>query len=430
MNSKNDPAAEPNPETEGINGIYLIPEAPLKLGEAAYHGFVGEFIRAVSPYTEATDAALLGHLLPAVGSIIGPGPYVWGGDEQPARVNTVLPGPTSTGRKGTAKAINKKLLRAVDAKFCDEQCVGGMSSGEGVIQKVSDRHSKDKDGNEQIEMVEKRLLVVEPEFSRVLLQSQRLGNILSQVLRESYDSGNLNVLTRNPLSAINAHICIVGHITVEELRKRLTETEMANGFANRFLWLYTESEKELPDAKPLPILLISRFAQRLSKIIIFSQKQLRIEKDEQATELFNSVYGHLRSAKPGLQGSMLARGESIVLRVALIYALLDESKIIRREHIEAALAVWEYNVQTVKLIFGDSEVGDSLQEHLYKLLAAGPLTATEFHSHTNKSATEIKAALTYLESIGRVQQVKVSHKGAGRPAVQWQRVATDSRPNN
>src|SRR5262249_3371981 len=77
-----------------------LPIALPELGEAAYYGFIGEFLRAVAPYTEATDAGILAHFLPAVGTIIGPGPYIWAGTKQSPRVNTVLVGPTNTGRKG------------------------------------------------------------------------------------------------------------------------------------------------------------------------------------------------------------------------------------------------------------------------------------------------------------------------------------------
>ena len=104
-------------------------------------------------------------------------------------------------------------MKKVDLAFWEEQCVSGLSSGEGLIQKVSDERTRNEDGTWEITPVEKRLYVVESEFSRILMQTRRNGNILSQVLRETFDSGKLGVLTRNPLHAHNAHICVTGHIT-------------------------------------------------------------------------------------------------------------------------------------------------------------------------------------------------------------------------
>src|SRR5262249_6215996 len=88
-------------DTAGIPVIRIIPPV---LGEPAYHGPIGQFLRAVARHTEATDAGILAHLLPAVGTVIGPRPHAYAGTKQFARVNTVLVGPTSTGRKGTAGA--------------------------------------------------------------------------------------------------------------------------------------------------------------------------------------------------------------------------------------------------------------------------------------------------------------------------------------
>lgn len=401
--------------------IHLISLTPPVLGEAAYHGFAGDFVRAVSPYTEATDAGILAHLLPAVGTIIGPGPRVWGGDAQPTRINTAIVGPTSTGRKGTSFVPVNKLMNAVDSSFWDEQCVRGLASGEGLIQKVSDNRYRDEEGNEQFEPVEKRLYVLEAEFSKVLAQTRREGNILSQVLREVFDSGNLQVLTRNPLHANNSHISITGHITPEELRKRFSEIDMANGFGNRFLWFYVESIRELPNAEPFPERVIRNFKTRLKDIINFSQAQRMIKRTDAADNVWRRVYSYLRKNKPGLHGAMLARGESIVLRLALIYALLDKSNCIERVHLEAALTLWQFNEESVRLIFAN-KMGDDLAEKIHELLANGPLETREFYRHLSKPAKEIGSALKYLESIGRVKQTKIKRNGPGRPAVVWERV--------
>lgn len=416
------PVDAPN-HGERISSVNLITSTPPVLDEAAYHGIVGEFIRAVSPFTEATDAGILAHFLPVAGAYIGSNPFVVGGDNQPARINTALVGPTSTGRKGTAFGPVNKLMEGIDPGFWSEQYVAGLSSGEGLIQKVSDKRTQNDDGEWEVTPVEKRLYVKEAEFSRILMQTRRDGNILSQVLRETYDSGKLGVLTRNPLAADNAHISITGHITPEELQKRFSEIEMANGFGNRFLWFYVVSDKELPDGKPVSQKLLAKFATRLKRILRAASKRKRLARDEEASSLWKSVYSSLRATKPGLHGAMLARGESIVLRLSLIYALLDESDFIRREHLEAALAVWQYNEESVKALFKQKS-GNTLADKLYRLLGNGPMMTKEFHKHTNEPAAVIREALGFLMEAGRIEMTKISPKGAGRPAEQWQRVAS------
>ena len=422
--SKQEAQPVPSKDKDGITSINLILLGSPPLGEAAYHGIAGDFIRAMEPYTEAVDVGILAHFLAAVGTLIGPGPHVWGGNEQPARINAAVVGPTSTGRKGTSFVPVDLLMKRIDPAFWAEQCVRGLSSGEGLIQKVSDERTKNEDGEWEIVPVEKRLCVVEPEFSRVLAQTRRDGNILSQVLRETYDSGNLSVLTRNPLHANNAHISIVGHITPEELKTRFSEIEMANGFGNRFLWLYVQSDKELPDAPPFPGKLMAKFASRLRGILKFAATQKRLAKDNDAQVLWKSVYSDLRRARPGLQGAMVARGESIVLRLALIYALFDQSNEIRTVHIEAALAVWQYNEDSVSALF-KQKTGGSLTDRLYDLLGRGPMTTKEFYKHISVPAEKLREALQQLVAIGRVTTKKLPQRGARRPPEQWQR--TDAK---
>jgi hypothetical protein len=83
-------------------------------------------------------------------------------------------------------------------------------------------------------VLDKRLLVIESEFANVLKVGTREGNILSAVIRSAWEDGNLRTMTKNsPARATDGHISLVGHITREEYRRELTQTESANGFANR-----------------------------------------------------------------------------------------------------------------------------------------------------------------------------------------------------
>ena len=94
---------------------------------------------------------------------------------------------------------------------------------------------------------DKRLLIIEPELASVLERMQRDGNTLSAVLRQGRDGGRFDTLVKNnQATATGAHLSLVGHITTEELRRKLSATEQANGFANRFLWVFSRRSKLLP----------------------------------------------------------------------------------------------------------------------------------------------------------------------------------------
>jgi hypothetical protein len=64
-----------------------------------------------------------------------------------------------------------------------------VSGGDGLSVAI-----KDKDGTTTDCGKDKRLVVIEPEFSSVLGVMSRQGNTLSAVIREAWDSGDLNVI--------------------------------------------------------------------------------------------------------------------------------------------------------------------------------------------------------------------------------------------
>ena len=84
-------------------------------------------------------------------------------------------------------------------------------------------------------VTDKRLLIVEPEFARVLQVAERDTNTLSAIIRQAWDTGNLRILTKKQAaSATDAYVSMIAHITRDELRRLLTDTATANGSANPF----------------------------------------------------------------------------------------------------------------------------------------------------------------------------------------------------
>ena len=92
-------------------------------------------------------------------------------------------------------------------------------------------------------------------------------------------------------------------------------------------------------------------------------------------------------------GSMTSRAEAHVVRLSLIYALLDSASAIRVEHLRAALALWRYCEASARYIWGDS-LGDPMADEILRALrAAGDdgLTRWDISNHfgRNKQAREI-----------------------------------------
>jgi hypothetical protein len=389
---------------------------PPILGKAAYHGPMGDFTLAVAPHTEATDPAILLHLLCVSGAYIGPGPRTYaGGTKQQARVNGLLVGPSAIGRKGTAEEIVSDLWQMVDAKFTKDQKIGGLSTGEGLIKKLAD---------EQFVAVEKRVYVVEPEFSRVLAVSRRDFSTITQVIREIFDHGNLAVLTRNnPLKARGAHGSIIGHITPPELYDRFNHIDLCDGLGNRFLWFAVISHKIKTDSKKIPEKTFTDFAPAFQKVNNLSEREIPMA--PACKGQWDEIYRQsLRPQRPGWVGELTARGSAIVPRLALIYYLLDcpikgGSQGIKPIHLEAAMAVWDYCRESVEILWGDRQPGASLADKILKLL---PITKDELNNHLSPNEKKkVSATLAELMAAKTIRRVEVKGE-RGRPAVRYERI--------
>ena len=116
-------------------------------------------------------------------------------------------------------------------------------------------------------------------------------------------------------------------------------------------------------------------------------------------------------------GALTSRAEAQVLRLSMIYALLDGEKLVRVPHLLAALAVWDYCEASVQYIFGQS-LGDPAADAILEALKAAPggLTRTEINNlfGRNLSADRLQAAIGELLRLGFIGIAK-SETG-GRPS--------------
>jgi hypothetical protein len=352
-------------------------------------------------------------------------------------------GASAKGRKGTAGARVLAITQAADETWAAERSASGLSSGEGLISTVRDPVSK-WDAKEQCEVVvdpgipDKRLMVTEPEFAGALAVMERHGNTLSPVIRNAWDGQRLQTLTKNsPLKATGAHISITAHITEAEARARLTRTDMANGFANRFLFCCVKRSKFLPHGGNLDDTEIAKLGALVAKAAAIARKIGRVRMTAPAAKAWEEAYPELSAERPGLVGAVIARAEAQVIRIALVYALLnckvgDDADGFRAHidvvHLEAAMAVWAYCEASAIRIFGDS-LGDPLADDILAALrrCQDGMTRTEIYNllGRHRSSDQIAAALRVLLDAGRANFETVGTNG--RPIERWFAVAGGGR---
>ncbi|MGH7552047.1 MAG: DUF3987 domain-containing protein [Longimicrobiales bacterium] len=418
---------------------------PQPLSPCAYHGPAGEIVRLIEPTTEADPVAILIQILIGFANLIGRSAYFLVEEAKHfTNLFAVLVGRTSKGRKGTAWSRARAVLRQVDSEWCNTRVETGLSSGEGLISAVRDQAiSKVEVRNEKQEVIgyqdtvldqgvsDKRLLVIEEEFASLLKVCERHGNSISVQVRQAWDGVTLQVLTKEKLRATAAHISIIGHITGQELVRRLTETEQANGFANRFLWFSVKRSRLLPlgNQKGSPDVRLQ--LRRISEAAQFAKTCGEMKFDKAATRQWSDVYGELSRERPGLPGAMASRAEAQTIRLALIYALLDRSKVITELHLRAALEVWRYAEDSLRYVFGSSTANPDADAILHQLKVCGQtgLTRTQISElfSRNKPVEQIDRALALLDEASLAAKTTTRERGRGRPSEVWRLVSDKER---
>ncbi len=424
--------AVPNDDLD-VLAITPEPSWPRPLGDAAFHGLAGEIVRTIEPQTEADPAALLVQFLAAFGATLGREPHVEvAADRHAGNLFVALVGETAKGRKGVSLGYPRRIVEGADPSM-RERIQSGLSSGEGLIHAVRDRVERDQAVKKNGKTVErervvvdegvkdKRLLVVESELAAPFRVIRRDGNTLSPLLRLAWDGGDLRTLTRNnPLVATGPHVALIGHITRQELLNVLDGTEAANGMLNRFLWVSVRRARMLPEGGHIDAVVLDGFARRAADALAFARHVAVVRRTDDARELWAEVYPSLSEDVPGLLGAATARAEAQVLRLSMLYALLDTSANVEPGHLRAALEVWRYCAASARFIFGD-RFGDPALDTLWDALRNRPegMTRTDIRDlfGRHRSGESIEGALARLSRMGRVRRESVST--GGRAAERW-----------
>lgn len=436
------PDFEAGSDSDSVDDV-CVPEWPT-LPSVALSGLAGRFVDLASRDSEADPAAILITFLSRFGAEVGPSPFMLVGDTKHfARLFAVVVGNTSKSRKGTsAGPVDRVFTRngyivpaggSIDlglflASDKPARCSPGpISTGEGLINEVRDevtQYQVDKKTQEGRQVVvdpgveDKRFSIVTEEFASVLIASRREGNTVSTVLRTLWDSGNCDPITKsNRIKCTGAHVCIIGHITLEELTLKLEETEAFSGFANRFMWFLSRRNGLVPRPRPMPSKELEAFQSDMRAAIRTGQGFAEMTRDAECDELWDECYPELSADHSGLTGSVLNRAEAQTLRLSMVYALLDSSRTIEARHLESALATWQYAEQSAKFIFSGKNSNPYVSKILDLIREKEVVTTTDIHGAFSRHAKQdqIDAAVKELLTKNSIKKEVV--RTAGRPKV-------------
>ncbi len=368
-------------------------EVPV-LDRAAMRGPVGDYVMALAPNTEADPVAMLVQTLAWCGALIGGDTYLSRGSSErhPALIWPLLVGKTASGRKGTAEAEAIGPLSAL-SKLPRRR--SGLSSGEGLVEAFISNDPKDD--------LDPRLLVVESEWETVLTRLKKPGNTLSSAMRDAYDGKPLATMTVSSREVTNHHLTIIGHITPRAIGTATSELEISNGFMNRFLVV----EVQRPQLIDWPQDHHKGIDQLRNSIVSAASGGLTGEwqVSPNARNVYTQWYRQFepwREAQPDRVANALARSSSNMLRLSLIYAVLENKadRTVLSQHMKAAKALIDYSTTSVARVFGpgmagsDGKILEALRRSPGSKLSKEQLRSEAFSNHISK--TDFSQALDGL----------------------------------
>jgi hypothetical protein len=402
------------------------------LDKAAYYGLAGEVVTTLLPHTESDPAALLLQYLASIGNVIGRQPFI-----RIANANhypnlfTLIVGRTARSRKGTSAQDIRVIMESAAPDWVRDNVKSGISSGEGIIEKIRDARFKMQKGTlvcTATAVDDKRMLLDEREFSSALNKMKQETNIVSRVLREAWECPQiLQTMTKaEPSVSTEPFISLVGHITLHELRQLLDKLSITDGFGNRFLYSCTDRSKLLPFGDNFDPAVVHQLGTKTRQAIEGAKTLGRLTIAPEAKQLWAKIYSDVEQTPltDGWIDHITARAAPQTLRLALLYALLDGSSQITAPHLQAALALWQFCKASAGYIFsaasGD-QIADTIMRELEDVRPDGISRRDFIHEvfGRNVHANDIIQALRKLEATGKVHRQKQVSKGPGRPREVW-----------
>lgn len=377
---------------------------PAEADEAAFDGILGDITNAICSRSSVKPEAVLAQLIAITGILLRRGLYFSQAGEHHCNLYTVVSGKPASG-KGESLGYVKGLVSAAFPAFMP-RFQSGFKSGEKLIDAVGDEVTQtDKETGEEIVIhpnEQKELVIDEEELASLFISGKREGNVITTDLRRTWDSPEkYQTQSRGaPRETTKPHIGLVGNITPDEL-KRVIGHNAHNGFASRVLWIACERKRSCSrpqavkwesEGEPMLKAYKEMIHKRYGKTIEYTYTP---EGEKYWDNVIHRQLERQAMAHGGMMGEILARGMPTVLRLAMIYAAMDDKDQVDVCHLKSAKALWDYSARSALWIFSDASGNYHADKIIQALRQAHPgyMNRTQI----NKDAFNGKIAKTDLD---------------------------------
>jgi hypothetical protein len=373
------------------------------------------------PLTDAPWSSLLLASCVTMSALVGPSPSLhWRGRHRAALFGCLV-GHSGVGRKGATMREVERAFLQVDPLLDDIQ-TGGIASGEVLVDIL----------NESKTSTIGTSLIWEHEIASVLVIAAREGSILSGNLRKAWDGDRVESRSRakSKSFATGYTVSFLGGVTPGELAKRLSADAIANGWANRFLWFFSEKRPDGYSAthdgtmKRQTVDYLRdcvEYGRHLGGSHLI-RPQFTMSLDASAEARLNDLAVSLDVPPVGTIGALRQRMPAHVVRLAMVAALFDQSSVVSDDHVAFGEAMAGYAVDSMRSVFG-LRVDDPLAMLVIEVLRQVPdrwLNTSDLRRVTgNKDHSRLMSALDILLGAGLIvrEDRRTGSAKGGRPSV-------------
>ena len=322
-------------------------------------------------------------------------------------------------------------LPAIRVLAEEPQTVTGVSTPVGLMDRIADDFEQvDTEGNTVVipGNPDKRVLVDLSEFGALIsIMRTSMGAGLSELFRNVYDAKPYTNGAKVHKTNVAEHqISVLGNCTPKELIGLLFDSRdraatSSNGFANRFVYLFSRSERSIPD--PLPTEGVEEFAQVIvqnvlsvyQKAGITSQanRQFEMKLTPEAalywgTEDHPGEYQRMRNhrSKTVRADDLTGRMVTNTRKLSCVMSLINgESEVSLGSLKAAAAAIW-YSARVIDTIcgsVGERVEANKVRDNAMRIVAqlsnaeSKTLALRDLYRAAHLKASQAKTAIDWLQ---------------------------------
>jgi hypothetical protein len=407
---KVDDVVEPDPvktidhDEPPINEANPFPKVENKL--------CNEYINIMTDVTEAPASYHFFTFMTVAGMLVNRNAYVqWGSDRIYPNLWTMIVGQTGRARKSSTINKGRDILYRTAP---DLQVLSSLATWEGLLLAMS---RKDEEPNLQSE----KTLVCMSEFDGFLKKSR--NDAISHLIPELcniYDCPPevKNSTKGSPIVVKNPFLSILAGIQPEVLEKSFQTGDVNGGFAGRFIYVYDVSDKEIP----IPIWNKQTEYNQLITTLSYIKNNC-IEKEiiryKGFESLWNPFYHTYRTPNgdPSLLLQLNDRMQNHVLKMAMIFAVLDGESEIMEYHLADAINIGYWLIGNNRRLFGMLGASDQqkIEQKIIDLIANGTNNRREIFQSMNITGNVFDLAISGLMKADVIYEV-IKRNPKGRPS--------------